>query len=370
MSENNFWSSSTSEILLNPRFGFEEVEAIKTQLESHLKPGRVYLRSSGTESGHKGIKIVELKKSSILAAAESVNRFLGASSTESWLNPLPRFHIGGLSISARCFLSQSQEFHTSQWDVDSFVEQLAKNEIRFTSLVPTQVFDLVQEEKRAPKILRAVLVGGGAIEFAIYQKACRLGWPLYPCYGMTETSAVIALGRPDQDEKTFNQLNLLPHVKLIQRGDKFSLESPALFESYLWITPSGVVEREPRPEPFTIDDRLKVAGDWITVLGRESELVKVLGETVNLRQLASQVAPFFEETIVILPVADARRGYLLDLIVESEHSSVDPETINQSLMPYEKIHRVHTLPRFPRSELGKISMSQIASLVYSRSSKQ
>ena len=68
---------------------------------------------------------------------------------------------------------------------------------RSSSLVPAQVLDLVRAGLRPPPVLRAIVVGGGAISAELYRDARALGWPVLPSYGMTECCSQIATATHD-----------------------------------------------------------------------------------------------------------------------------------------------------------------------------
>ena len=48
---------------------------------------------------------LDCPKSALLASAEAVNKHLESDKRDTWVNPLPHFHVGGLGILARTYLS-------------------------------------------------------------------------------------------------------------------------------------------------------------------------------------------------------------------------------------------------------------------------
>ncbi len=79
-----------------------------------------------------------------------------------------------------------------RWDAPAFAAWLAENQVTHTSLVPTQVHDLVAAGVQAPVSLRAIVVGGGHLDAATGRAARALGWPVLASYGMTEAASQIA----------------------------------------------------------------------------------------------------------------------------------------------------------------------------------
>ena len=75
---------------------------------------------------------------------------------------MPTFHVAGLSILARSYLSGGACFsYGKKWNAEDFLLFLKEHKITLSSLVPAQVYDLVKAQIKAPSHLRAVVVGGG-----------------------------------------------------------------------------------------------------------------------------------------------------------------------------------------------------------------
>ena len=356
----DFWETSESLCLLNPKIPLKEKQIIEKAVNQYEGESQVWLKSSGTELSLHGIKILCLSKDKILKAAESVNKFYEITSKDLWLNPLPLFHIGGLSVKARCFLAKAGELEFKTWQVQGFYKTLCETKASLTSLVPTQVFDLVNKKLKCPSSLRLALVGGGFLDVELYKKARFLNWPLALSYGMTETSALIAGANPnDLRKNTPPKMELLPHVKLHEWGSHFIIDSPSLFDFYLWVSFHSPPVLEKRPNPFILDDRLKVSSRHLRVLARSTELVKILGETVNLVDLARKIGEKVKQNCVVISQPHPRRGSKLCLFVESGQNSWNLEQINKDLMPFEEIQIVRSVASFPRGVTGKILKSDL-----------
>lgn len=353
-----FWTGEESYVFLNPRMDPLEQEKIQSAIQFQKQKASIWVKSSGTESGHQGVKMVCLSKRAMLIAAQSVNDLLSVTEEDVWLNPLPNFHVGGLAISARCFLSGATEVQLSRWNPQYFSDEIKSKKVSVSSLVPTQVYDLVKEKIEAPSTLRKVLVGGGAMARSLFVQALELGWPLVLSYGMTETSAAIAATSVWNSSEKVPRLKLLSHVTLSEEGEQFAIHSESLFTGYLWLTQKGLRWQE-TPEPFVVDDRLSFADGALMVLGRESELIKILGESVNLKELELKVSEFLKAPVVVVPEKNERKGYELSLFVEVEKITHSLEDINKFVMPFERFTEVTTRSQFPRSELGKVLKARL-----------
>ncbi len=361
----SLWETSESHLFLNPRLASRTKAKIEEAVQQQNRKGVVWLKSSGTESGSKGHKLVALPKVGILAAAQSVNRFFKVGSQDVWMNPLPDFHIGGLAIGARTYLSGARMTQLETWDPILFHKHLLGHGVTIVSLVPTQVYDLIDHGLSAPPHLRVALVGGGPLANDLYFRGRDLGWPLLPSYGMTETAALVAAAPlTSLKDSQFPKAEILPHVQFKETAKGYAIESSSLFLGFLWIDDHGNSKWQDRPKPFVLDDRIQVEGITIKVLGRASEVVKILGETVNLLNLKNSLQIKIPKNIVIAPIANDRRGFDLYLIVESKEFPLPLNIINQGLMPYEKIKEIYFVEKLPRTPLGKIAMSELKDLIF------
>jgi O-succinylbenzoic acid--CoA ligase len=131
--------------------------------------------SGSTADSPLRIKWTALSKKAILASAEAVNTFLSSDHRDIWGASLPSFHVGGLGIWARGFLSRAQVIDTYSlmngiWDPVQFTELIQRFAITLTSLVPTQVYDIAKMGIKAPSSLRGVVIGGGVLQQPIYKK--------------------------------------------------------------------------------------------------------------------------------------------------------------------------------------------------------
>ena len=336
------------------------------------------ISTSGSTSGGLG-SIIVLKMSALETSAQAVNRRLRASSQDVWGLALPLFHVGGYSIPIRAKLSGSKvASFEGEWGALKFHRWLEAEGVTLLSLVPTQVFDLVEAGLRSPSSLRAIVVGGGRLSEELHVKAHALGWPVLQSYGMTECCSQIATAPVESDGRL---LEVLDHVEV--RTDEtsvLSIRSRALLSARIVFDS----DRAPRLEKpvdadgwFKTADRVSIlrlggsdgARDILQVLGRDGETVKVMGELVDL----ARVRALAEATVIrderfkelrnrvwVLAVPEARRENEIVLVVERPEDRVNPlekdllESLGEQLAPFEKPTRIFGTRQIPRSSLGKV----------------
>ena len=333
------FESGESHLLLNPRMPAEERSRLEGIAAGVRLPGHVLLATSGSTGA---IKLVALSKEAILASAAAVNERLEVTSKDVWCAVLPHFHVGGLGIWARAHLVGARVV-AMPWDPAAF----ARAEATLASLVPAQVYDLLQLDVAPPAALRAALVGGGAFDAELEERAIARGWPMLASYGMSEAGSTVAV-----------QDTLLSHIEARTESDgRLSFRGSSLFSAY--VTEEGLVDPK-RDGWFLSEDIGEVDGRMLRVQGREGELIKIGGESVDLKRLdrvAAEAARACGGDAGVVAVADERLGRVIHLAVTAEGIA---ERFNEKVLPFEQARVVHNVTAIPRSPLGKILRARLA----------
>jgi O-succinylbenzoic acid--CoA ligase len=387
------WQSGDNAVLLNPRWPAYDIaqlhQVASTLSEQFQLSGHVWLATSGsTSQSVSENKLVALAKSAFLASAAAVNRHLSVAPQDVWLQVLPRFHVGGLGIEVRALLSGSQVVQDFQrWDPVRARDLLENRKITLASMVPTQVFDLVQRKLPSPKSLRAVIVGGGALTASLYQAGRALGWPLLPSYGMTETCSQIATADLNSLQGTVMPLpKKLEHVAWRTSAEGLlEVNGPSLLSLYGQRQPDGrIVGWDPKVDGwFRGEDYIRLHDDEIQFLGRKNDFIKIGGEGSSmgrLREIFERVlltsAPELSQQVLLVDAPSERLGTEIHLAhlssaakgpSSSEFSQqLDKITqmYNRDVLPYERIRMLKEISHVPRSELGKVLWAQLKKEIY------
>ena len=331
----DFWDSADSELMLDERWAKEHEEQILF-LGEHLPAlsGHVWIASSGTLSTDS--TWIALSKDALLRNARAVNLHLNIASGDRWALTLPLSHVGGLSIHARTF-------HTQQ--------KINNLEYEWISLVPTQVFDLVNNQTQPPKTLKGAIVGGDALDEELYQKAIDLGWPILRTYGMSEVGSQLAT-----EVKVGDGLKLLSHAQLRFEDGEALVSSKCLFTLKIK-TDFKTLSQIPRTEDWwPLPDSIELEQERLKILGRKDNVIKVLGVKLDLTSLERELRKKLGFEVILRAQPDERRGQRLILFSES---SVSLEEVNQDLLGFQKISECRKLDAFPRTSLGKIKRGQL-----------
>ena len=175
------WKNSENNFFMNPRWptdvqNFFKLE-IKKFISQQLIDSSIFIPTSGTTAKElRDTKIVWLNKEAFLKAAQSVGEYFQFSSSDRVAASLPNFHVGGLSQQARQAVWGQQLFQfQAAWNPELFFQFLKDHKITHASLVPTQLFDLVELGVCAPPSIKDIFIGGGVLGHELWTRATALG---------------------------------------------------------------------------------------------------------------------------------------------------------------------------------------------------
>lgn len=321
------WEGDETHLFVNPKLPISENVVMPAM------PGHIWLATSGTT----GQKYVALSKKAFLISAAEVNSYLEASSEDHWLAALPHFHVGGLSIYARAYLARAKVYKLASWDPAAFVD--AAKKVSFASVVPSQLFDLVKQKKKAPGNFKRLIVGGAALCDELRKRGEALNWPITHTYGMTECASQIAV-----------EGTLLPHIQAkTDEQARLWIKSDSLLSGYL----KGGDFVDPKISGwFQTGDLACLTDGKLILLGRQEEMVKILGEKVYLLPLKQRLQEIcVTENLSIkfrlYPVADDRNGCSLHLDAAGPQKQIQRlvAAYQNSVLPFERIANFQCIPK-------------------------
>lgn len=363
---NVVWENSQSYLLLNPSYSKSEQERFYKILKAaHAWPNHIWLSTSGSSVQ----KWVGLSKYALLVSAQAVNEHLKSDKEDKWVNALPFFHVGGLGIWARAYLSGAEVYdfkqeHPGKWQVEEFYRYIQKVNGTLSALVPAQLHDLVVFGQRAPSSLRALIIGGGALSPSLYEQAIALGWPVLPSYGLTECASQVATASLESwQQYQIPPLQLLSHIQACEREEHLCFSGSSLLSAYAYLNHHEVQFIDPKVQGWlTSEDRGRVRSGQLHVIGRADAIFKVGGENVNLAHLENYLQTLrlqlkISAEVTLIAVPDVRLGHCIHLASDSidrEQIASLVEQFQKAVLPFERIREIHLVSEFPRSSLGKI----------------
>ena len=359
LTSSEYWESDSIDLRLNPR---REIDAVG--LDPFLRDdvgiqSSVVLATSGSSGG---FKFVVLSKSALLNSAQAVIEHSGLGRDDMSLAGLSGFHVGGLGIYARAFLSGSEivEMDSAGWkrDGSDLVRVLEEKSVTLTSMTPTHLHDLVSHKAQCPDALRLVFLGGGRMDAALIEKARELGWPIRVSYGMTEAGSQIATARDD----SVDLLPVLPHWETkVDIDGRLAIRGEALFSGYAIREGAQWKFEDARDGGgwFVTGDRCELQDGMLRFSGRADDLVKISGELVSLSEvnrLAESVAREMGSDAAAIALPDDRRENELVVVMKAceRDASVLLRDLNSQLDGIEAVRRVVFVDQLPRTEIGKL----------------
>lgn len=326
------WNARGSALLLNPRLDPAFRERILSAEFPDL-PDHIWMASSGT-SGR--AKVVALSRTALESSAVAVNCRLGVHPSDQWINPLPLFHVGGLGIVVRAALSNTLCHCFEEWNPQQFVRRSTECGATLSSLVPAQVHDLINAHLRCPSSLRAIVVGGGALDESLRVRAAQLGWLLLPSYGMTETASQVATAKPGAED--FTWLPLLDHVQArVADGGALELRGPSLLTGWMLFDADGSARWEdPKHDGwFRTSDRVELRDGKLRFVGRTDDLVKIRGELVDVSALERELQSRVPSGLVRIDAEpDRRNGSALSVVAENAAAESEARGAVDIFPPY------------------------------------
>ena len=345
-------------IITHPSLGFAKVR-LRTELSELDFKSHFAIFSSGTNS--KELKGYILSEKAVEANARAVNAWFALTSKDVWGLSLPVYHVGGLSVLVRARLLGNRIVDLRKWRPEQWYKTMSDERVTMTTIVPTQLFDLVQKNLTAPAALRCLIVGGDFLPQSLEQKARDLNWPVIRTYGMTEVCSQLASGKHPGDK-----LSVLPlHEVRTNSEGTLQVKSSSLF------TASFVLGEKLKLDFadslcdadgfYTTQDEVQLSEGHLIPKGRVNEEIKIAGHLTNILNLKDTIAAvLLREGLYgkaeILIENDERKGKRLVL----SHMDLPTDLLDQiakSIRPA-MIDEIRLVESFNRTDLGKLKKDQ------------
>lgn len=353
-------------------------DAARAHLDSISDFSKGYLfQTSGSTSKP---KFILHSDESLTVCAKACGKWLQLTKEDRWLNVLSDHHMGGFSTYYRSQVLALQPVVKAHWDLDTIISTLEENSCTLISLVPTQVYQIVESKIRAPKSLRVVLVGGGGLSLSLKKQAQALGWPIMRSLGSTETGSQIftepLVGGED------DQAVALSHFKVrTNQNMELQVKGEGLFKAYLTIdrqalpvTKESIKIEEPILDHegyWTTSDRVELSDNKvIKFLGRTTDQVKVLGFLLDLQDVRTRFLKTLkaigitEDQVHVDVLPDAKSENQIVLFTTSHDLKIQQaiKKWNDDSVTAERICALYYIKSFPRSHVGKIQTYRLKSL--------
>ena len=341
---------------------------------AHLLPeGPGVVVSSGGSSGGRRLCLQPLVNLDRSAAATAYwLRACGIDPAAALLvNPLPGHHVSGLMPwwRARCWGAQHVRLEPGLMKTPEALLAAGRSwpeGPRLLSLVPTQLKRLLDHPAGLEwlQVFDLIWVGGAALHGDLAERARGAGVPLAPCYGSTETAAMVAALPPQRFLAGETGCgDALPDVQWRLASDG-SLEVR---------TPRIALGCWQSEQPDRLQRLTDAAGWWrsgdcarftpgLQILGRLDTAIHSGGETVFPEQLeqrllaAACMAALPVDAVLMMGIPDPEWGERLVALVKAEDYKVleAVQRLTQAWPPAERPRRWMLCPDLVQTEAGKL----------------
>lgn len=242
-----------------------------------------------------------------LASATGVLSLMPFTAQDDWLLSLPLYHVSGQGILWRWLLAGARITVREKMPL-----QQALQGCTHASLVPTQLWRLLNDNDNTSVALKAVLLGGAAIPVELTELACLRGIRSWCGYGLTEFASTVCAKEADG----------LPDV-----GSALPGREVKIVDGEVWLRASSMAAgywRDGRLVPlanadgwFATRDRGVVQGDRLTIAGRMDNLFFSGGEGIQPEEVERVIAAHPQvRQVFIVPKEDAEFGHRSVAVVD------------------------------------------------------
>lgn len=304
-------------------------------------------------------KRVALSADALLASAAASDTQLGGPG--QWLLALPAHYIAGINVLVRSLAAQTEPavMDPGHFTAERFVEAAAGlgAELRFTSLVPTQLSRLIEADAALDTLRRfdRILVGGQATPEGLLARALELGLNVTRTYGSSETSGgCIWDGVPIGDTR----------VRIVD--GRVELAGSVLAEGYLddpQRTAAAFSESDGRW--YRTDDTGELVDGVLRITGRVDDVIVSGGVKVSLAEVerAVRALPGLGDSVVVAavhpewgqtPVVVATRRVTIEELRDAIAAS-----IGRAAAP-SRILVLDAIPLLPSGKPDRIALTALA----------
>ncbi|MAT59304.1 MAG: hypothetical protein CMF23_15130 [Ignavibacteriae bacterium] len=349
---------------------FEELEK-SNSINNKYNNTAVVLFTSGSTSFPKA---VPLSFYNFDEHYKSIKSRFNLSKEDNWLASLPFYHIGGFAIIMRALLSGADLSLVNSYKTGEIISAVNKFNPSHISLVPTQLFEIVNNHIKPNTNHKALFLGGGPSNYNLVNAAIELGWNIIKVYGSTETcSMVSSVSIKDYPAKINSSGKAFDQNEIIIVDDKMNpLSKNQIGEIVIKSNSlsSGYINNENNQFGsfgFLTKDFGYIDDDgFLHIEMRREDLIVTGGENVNPFEIENVIKNFnFVEDSVVIGVDDVKWGQIICAVVQTKSDVNINDFIKdlKSILPsFQVPKQIIIVDSIPRNEMGKVKRNDLKKL--------
>ena len=249
---------------------------------------------------------------------------------DRWLLSLPLFHIGGYAMLFRSLLGGGALAIAEPGT--PIQDTLVRFQLSHLSLVPTQLYRMLHDKQALKHLqnLKAILLGGSAVEPALLTEASVAELPVYMTYGSTEMSSQIVT--TPGPVSTITAGRVLPYRELsIGPGEEIFVKGPCLFQGYL-SDKGPVLETDDSGWFHTGDTGMFTPEGELQVTGRTDNMFISGGENIHPEEIERALCSLTGVLrAVVVPTPDPEYGLRPSAFIETTELAPTDSEIREKL---------------------------------------
>jgi fatty-acyl-CoA synthase len=340
---------------------------------------------------HRQLVLHTLAEASVTGSIDSV-RLLG--SNDVYMPITPMFHVHAWGIPYAATMLGMKQVYPGRYEPDMLVKLWREEKVTFSHCVPTILQMLINCPSSQGQDFGGwkIIIGGSALNRALYEAALARGIQLTAAYGMSETCPLISaahlndeLQAGSEDERVTYRIKAGVPVPLVEAaivdgaGNFLPADGETQGELVLrapWLSMGYFKEPEKSAELWaggwlhTGDVATLDGMGYIDIRDRIKDVIKTGGEWISSLDLEDLISrhPAVRE-VAVVGVADPQWGERpFALLVIREGQSIDARALKDHLKPFvEQGHinkwaipsQIAVVTEIPKTSVGKLDKKRI-----------
>jgi O-succinylbenzoic acid--CoA ligase len=295
-------------------------------------------------------KIIRLEKKRMIASAKATGKFFDLKPNDKALLCLPCDYIAGKMMVVRAIVL-GLDLYSVEPNGNPLNNDLIQNvDFQFGAMIPLQVLNSLENKARQFDRIQKVIIGGGVVDNSLLNKLQISKNQCFATYGMTETITHVAV-------KVLNGKNKSDVYQALEKVEFSKDNRDCLIINAPYLSDNQIIT----------NDIVKLYSnsnfEW---LGRFDNVINTGGIKVNPEKIEAKIAKLINSSFFIAAEADEKLGEKVILIIEKE-SKFEFDLLNHQfqivLSKFEMPKKIYFLPKFERTETGKIQRKRTLDLL-------
>ncbi len=360
---------------------FKGLPPVRKSVKSNDDMLAALLYTSGTSGKPKGVM---LTAGNLNANVEQCRRWVSFTKKDIFLGLLPQFHSFGFTATTLIPAAiGARAVYTARFNPRKVLDLLREHKPTVMLAIPSMFNAILNTKSAKPEdcnSIRIALSGGEALPDACYEGfKKRLGLTILEGYGLTETSPVTNLCRPDEQRRGSVGMPIVDvHERIVGADEndlpagedgEIRISGPNIMKGYYNLEQETAMAFDSQGYFKTGDMGQLDEDGFLYITGRIKEMLIIGGENVFPREI-EEVLTNHPDVIAagVVGRSDASRGEVAVAFVELiEGATFDEHALRawcrETIAPFKVPKSISVLEELPRNPTGKIMRRELYKFV-------